>query len=192
MDLNPLLASFLLITLAELGDKTQLAIISLSSCSNAFVVLVGATTAFIIVSAIGVAVGDSLSMFIPPQVMNFSSAILFLVFGTRMILTRNKEECFRETDSKYAFLSVLSMVMLMELGDKTQIAVIALAAKYSVPIMVYTGVIMAFIFLTIMSIFLGRALSKWLSVKFIKLGSGIVFLLFGVFLLLECLNINFI
>ncbi|MBO3840377.1 MAG: TMEM165/GDT1 family protein [Thermoproteota archaeon] len=185
MDLTPLLASLLLIILAELGDKTQVAIISLSSCSNTLIVFTGAMLAFILVSAIGVFIGDALSMIVPPQAVSLASAVLFLVFGTYMILTRRREECFRENGSKYAFLSTFSMVTLMEIGDKTQVAVIALAARYGTPIMVYAGVIMAFIILTGIGVLLGRVFSRRVPLKYVKLGSGVIFPLFGIFSLLE-------
>jgi len=190
MDPASLLASFLLVTLAELGDKTQLALISLASCSSEFVVFTGAMMAFILVPAIGVAVGDIISMLVPPQAISFMSAILFLAFGMYMILTRNRKECFGEADSKYALLSAFSMITLMELGDKTQMTVIALAAKYDAPVTVYTGVIMAFTLLTILGVFLGRMFSKRIPLKYIKLGSGAIFLVFGIFSLIEYWNIS--
>ncbi|MEM1558038.1 MAG: TMEM165/GDT1 family protein [Thermoproteota archaeon] len=127
-------------------------------------------------------------MIMPPQAISFVSAILFLAFGIYMILTRNKEECFRENNSKSAFLSIFSLITLMELGDKTQITVISLAAKYSAPMMVYVGVIMAFIVLTGLGVLLGRAFSKWLPLKYIKLGSGLILLLFGMFFFFEFLK----
>ncbi len=188
MDLTPLFASLLLIILAELGDKTQLAIISLSSCSNTLVVFIGAMLAFIFVSAIGVFIGDALSIIVPPQAVNLVSAGLFLVFGIYMILTREKEECFRERSSKYALLSTFSMITLMEMGDKTQVAVIALTAKYGVPVIIYAGTIAAFIILTGIGVLLGRVFSRWVALKYVKLGSGIVFLLFGTSFLLEFLR----
>ncbi|MBO3800556.1 MAG: TMEM165/GDT1 family protein [Candidatus Brockarchaeota archaeon] len=187
MDPTPLFASILLIILAELGDKTQLAIISLSSCSNTLVVFTGAMLAFIIVSMICVFIGDALRMIVPLQAVNLVSAVLFLAFGIYMILTREREDCFRESSSKYTFLSTFSMVALMEMGDKTQVTVIALAAKYGVPIMVYVGVIMAFIILTGMGVLLGRVFSRKIPLKYVKLGSGVIFLLFGIFFLFEFL-----
>jgi len=188
MDLTPIFASFLLITLAELCDKTQLAIISLSSCANALVVFTGAMLAFILVSAIGVAIGDFLSVMLPSQAISFTSAVLFLVFGIYMILTKDREECFRKGNFKYAFLSTFSIITLMELGDKTQLTVIALTAKYGVPAMVYIGVIMAFTFLTGFGVLLGRVLTRKIRIEYIKLGSGVIFLLFGMFFLFEYLE----
>jgi putative Ca2+/H+ antiporter (TMEM165/GDT1 family) len=188
MDLTPLFASLLLIILAELGDKTQLAIISLSSCSNTLIVFTGAMLAFILVSAIGVFIGDALSMIVPPQAVSLVSAVLFLVFGTYMILARERKECFRESSSKCALLPTFSMVTLMEMGDKTQVTVVALAAKYDAPVIVYAGVIVAFTILTGIGVLLGRVFSRWVALKYVRLGSGIVFLLFGISFLFEFLR----
>jgi putative Ca2+/H+ antiporter (TMEM165/GDT1 family) len=192
MDLTPLFASLLLIILAELGDKTQLAIISLSSCSKTLPVFTGAMLAFTLVSAVGVFIGDVLSMIVPPQAVSLVSAVLFLVFGTCMILTGEREECFRESSSKCALLYTFSMVTLMEMGDKTQVTVMALAAKYDAPVIVYAGVIVAFTILTGVGVLLGRVFSRRVALKYVRLGSGIVFLLFGISFLFEFLRTIFI
>ncbi|MBO3768902.1 MAG: TMEM165/GDT1 family protein [Thermoproteota archaeon] len=188
MDLTPLFASLILVTLAELGDKTQLAIITLSSCFNALNVFIGAILALILVSGVGVVIGDFLAVFIPQYLVNIMSAVLFLLFGLFIILTRNKEEGFKKLDAKCGLLSVFSMVALMELGDKTQIAVIALAAEYNALLLVYIGVNISFILLTGLGVLLGKTLIRLIPVKSIKIVSGTIFLLFGTFLLLNTLR----
>jgi len=87
MDLTPLLASFLMVMAAELGDKTQLAVIALSSHRDALLVFTGGVLALLLVSGLGVVIGEALSMIIPMLIIRVASAILFLVFGAYTILS---------------------------------------------------------------------------------------------------------
>lgn len=185
MDLMPLIASFLLVAVAELGDKTQLTVITLSSCSNAILVFTGAMLAFMLVAGIGVAVGDVLSLVIPLSVIRVASALLFLAYGVYMLLSRKSEESVEKSNTGCVALSAFSTIMLMELGDKTQLAVIALAAEYGIPILVYVGVIAAFTLVTGLGVLIGRTIMRLIPLKYVKLGSGIVFLLFGILFLIN-------
>lgn len=99
MDLTSLIASFLLAAVAELGDKTQLAVITLSSCSNALLVFTGAMLTFMVVAGIGVAIGDALTLVIPIPVIRIVSALLFLAYGIYAILLRNSEERFEKINT---------------------------------------------------------------------------------------------
>lgn len=77
----------------------------------------------------------------------------------------------------------------MELGDKTQFAVIALSAGYEFPLLVYLGVMMAFALITGLGATVGTALTRFVSLKYIQLGSGLIFILFGiVFLIIAVLG----
>jgi len=84
--------------------------------------------------------------------------------------------------------STFSLVALMELGDKTQLAVISLAAEYDAPILVFVGVMLAFVALTGLSVLVGAALSRWVPMRYIRIGSGLLFLLFGVLFIWSALG----
>lgn len=186
MGLTPLLASFLLVVVAELGDKTQIAVITLSAHHNAFLVFTSGILALLLVSGLGVVIGETLTKIIPPPMIHVSSAILFLAFGAyTILLARKKEEHVERFGSKSVALSVFSMVALMELGDKTQLAVIALAAEYGAPLLVYVGVALAFIAITGLGVVIGCKLLRLIPLRLVKLGSGVVFILFGIVFLLN-------
>ena len=193
MDLTPLLASFLLVAVAELGDKTQLAVIALSTHQNALLVFTGGILALLLVSGLGVVMGCMLTMIIPLSIIRVASAILFLAFGAYTIISaRNKEERVEELSSKSVALFVFSMVALMELGDKTQLAVIALAAEYGSPLLVYAGVAMAFTAITGLGVLIGSRLLRLIPLRLVKLGSGVVFILFGIVFLLNAVLPGFL
>ncbi len=85
MDFIPLLASFGLIMLAELGDKTQLAVISLSSKRRSKSVFIGALLAFAVVDGISALAGGAIATFVPAFWVGIGSGSLFIVFGALFI-----------------------------------------------------------------------------------------------------------
>lgn len=87
MDWKLIASTFGVVFLAELGDKTQLAALTLSASSRQpLAVLLGASTALVIVSAIGVFVGAGLAEVVPMPVVRKVSAAAFVLIGMAMLL----------------------------------------------------------------------------------------------------------
>jgi putative Ca2+/H+ antiporter (TMEM165/GDT1 family) len=85
MDWRILLTTFTALFIAELGDKTQLAVISLASKHQAPVpVFLGAVAALSLVTLVGVAVGQALSYVLPVSLLHKAAATLFVVLGLLM------------------------------------------------------------------------------------------------------------
>jgi len=188
MNLTPLVASFVLVALAELGDKTQIAVITLSSRFKAFSVFSGAMLAFLVTTGIAVAIGDALTLILPLFWLRVTAAAFFLIFGFHTIISIilvKGEEQVKTKETRNAVFSSFSLITLMELGDKTQFAVIALSAQYEFPLLVYLGVMMAFAFITGLGATVGTALTKLVPLKHIQLGSGIIFILLGIVFLIN-------
>jgi len=179
MSLTPLVASFVLVAIAELGDKTQIAVITLSSRFKTLSVFLGAMLAFLLITGIAVAIGDALTRVLPTFWIRITAAAIFLIFGFYTIFSRKDEAPVKTRDSRNAVFSSFSLITLMELGDKTQFAVIALSAEYEFPLLVYVGVMMAFAVITGIGVTVGTALTRVVPLKYIQLGSGIIFIIFG-------------
>ena len=185
MNLTPLVASFVLVAVAELGDKTQIAVITLSSRFKAFSVFSGAMLAFLVTTGIAVAIGDALTLVLPLLWLRVTAAAIFLIFGFYTIISRKSETQVKTKNARNAVFSSFSLITLMELGDKTQFAVIALSAQYEFPLLVYLGVMMAFALITGLGATVGTALTKLVPLKHIQLGSGIIFILLGIVFLIN-------
>ena len=185
MSLTPLVASFVLVAIAELGDKTQLAVITLSSRFKALAVFSGAMLAFLLTTGIAVVIGDALTLVLPTFWIRIIAATIFLIFGIYTIISRKEEEQVKTKDTRNAVSSSFSLITLMELGDKTQFAVIALAAESELPLLVYVGVMLAFALITGLGVTVGATLTKIVPLKYIQLGSGIIFILFGIIFLIN-------
>ena len=187
MDFLPLLASFGLILVAELGDKTQLAVISLSSKRKSKSVFAGAMLAFAVVDGISALAGGAVASVIPAFWIGLGAGVAFIIFAIYTLFFEKSEK--REVEAKsLAVASTFSLVALMELGDKTQLAVISLAAEYEAPLLVFVGVMLAFLALTGLSVLVGTALSRWIPIKYIRIGSGLLFIVFGVLFIWSALS----
>ncbi len=89
----PLLAStFLTVFVAELGDKTQLTIVSISGTTpNPLAVFLGSAGALVLASLLGALAGGSLSTLIPADSLQLAASLGFLVLGLRLILRAGQE-----------------------------------------------------------------------------------------------------
>ena len=87
MILSLLLSTFITIFIAELGDKTQLATLTMSGTSNKqFAVFLGSSTALIFASLIGALAGGSVSNFVPEIILKSIASITFFIIGIRLLI----------------------------------------------------------------------------------------------------------
>ena len=186
MNLIPFLAAFSFIFLAELGDKTQLAVITLCSRHNWKVVLSGAMLSFALIDGLSVLVGRGIAEVVPLFWIQIIGGVMFIAFGLYILLHKEREnESFKLTEKSSGFISTLILISLAELGDKTQLAVIALAAEYAEVIMVFLGVISGFLAITIIGVLIGKGLIHLVPQRYLRLISAILFIGFGIIFLLQ-------
>lgn len=181
MDFLPVISTFLLLLVAELGDKTQLSVISLSSTYKAIPVFVGSMLAFLVVDGLSIVIGGPLLALLPIRYVQIISGIIFVIFGL-LPLIRKEEDETKAQDKKRStkpLLASFSLIALMELGDKTQILTITLAAQ-SNPIMVLAGMILAFTVLTSLAVLIGAKLVSRLPMKWVKIGTSVLFIAIGI------------
>jgi len=184
MDLTPLISAFGIVAIAEFGDKTQLAAITLSCKHKPFSVFLGTALALILVNGAGVLVGDALARLIPIYWIRVGAGIVFIVFGLYTLLSKDAKE-MKPRESKFAILTSFSMVILMELGDKTQLAVIALTATAGGSLLIFLGASLAFLVVTGIGVIIGTAVHKVVPIRYIKIGAAFVFIIFGALFLLS-------
>jgi putative Ca2+/H+ antiporter (TMEM165/GDT1 family) len=181
MDMLPIISTFFLILIAELGDKTQLAIISLSSNYKGSHVFAGAMLAFLTVDGISLIIGGPLLALLPIKLVLIISGIIFIIFGIIPLMSKKEKEIKpQKRSSTMPLFACFSLISLMELGDKTQIITITLAAETS-PIMVLLGMIIAFALLTGVAVIMGVKLVSRLPLKWLKIGTSALFIIIGVF-----------
>jgi len=178
-------SSFLFILLAEIGDKTQLMTVSLAARYKSIrYVFLGSFLAEVSVSLIGIALGTGAGIIIPIDLTSRIAGILFIAFGIISLRKSKNEEDFKNATKVPSFLMVFTLIATAEIGDKTQLATVAMAIEYQSWISVLLGVIVAFIVTSLIGVVVGRSLSKKLSSKLITKASAALFLIAGAILLL--------
>ncbi len=184
--LLPFATTLGLILLLELGDKTQLATISLATRHPWAPVLAGAIAGLATVTAIGAALGGALAAYLASWLMaiRVGGGILFIAFGAWSYLRPEREGAPTE-DGRGAFNSAFALNFVAELGDKTQLAVIVLAATYQAPVSVFLGGSLGLAIIASTSVAIGAALAKIIQAKWLQVASTILFIAVGVALIAE-------
>ena len=182
MDLTPLIASFTLFSLMEFGDKTHIAVITLSMKHKPLLVFAGALGAFAVVDGASVLVGGFIADLIPSFWINVISGGLFLLFGL-LTLREDEEKGEVEESGRGALASAFSLVSLMELGDKTQFASLVLAARYGNPGMVFLGILLGAALITGSGVIIGKGLMKLIPERYLRYVAAALFIIFGIIFL---------
>ncbi|SNQ62701.1 conserved membrane hypothetical protein [Candidatus Methanoperedens nitroreducens] len=183
VDLTPLLTTFGLIAIAELGDKTQLTVIALSAGYDKVRVFAGVILAFALVTGLGVLVGETLFQFISPGLIKILAGLLFIVFGLWILRSKSNNDENKNRSLSNPLISTFSMITLAEMGDKTQLSAITLAAKYDSAYQVFAGAVLALGLISLIGILVGKKLRDIVPLQKIRSGAGVIFILFGILFL---------
>lgn len=185
--LAAILLSFVVIFIAELGDKSQLMAMTFAMRHRWWVVLGGITVATTAVHLISVAVGHYLGAALPTHLLGILAGVAFVLFGLwtlRGDRLSDDEATRAERTTAPAFFAVTSAFLLAELGDKTMLATITLAADHDW-VGVWIGSTIGMVAADALAILVGALAGKHLPERFIQVAAAALFLVFGVSMLLE-------
>ena len=173
-----ILIPFVAVGLAELGDKTQLAVLCLASKTRKYVqLLAGVMLAFVIADGLAILLGSFVTERVPMVYIKVVSGIVFIVFGILTLLRTKADD--PQCDLRQPFASGFGLVLVSELGDKTQIAAGLFAAKYDA-VMVFIGVMAALALLSVLAVYLGRFIALKVNRRIISRVAGAVFIVLGI------------
>ena len=182
--ITDLIVPLVTVGLAELGDKTQLSILLLSSrTKNHMQLLLGVMLAFLIVDGAAVLIGSSVARIVPMAALKVASGIAFVLFGLLM-LRQKGESAEGKMYSDNSFFSGFVLVLLPEWGDKTQIAAGLFATEYNA-FMVLAGTLIALTLLSIIAIYLGKYIMNRIDKTMMIRFAGIAFIVLGLYSLLS-------
>jgi putative Ca2+/H+ antiporter (TMEM165/GDT1 family) len=182
-----LLLSFGVIFIAELGDKSQLMAMTFALRYRWWVVLGAITAATTAVHLVSVAIGYFLGAALPTHAIGIAAGIAFLGFGLwtmRGDSLSDDEQTKATRTSAPAFFAVMSAFLLAELGDKTMLATVTLAADRDW-VGVWIGSTIGMVAADALAIGVGALLGKHLPERLIALVAGALFLLFGGVMLVD-------
>src|SRR5690606_36463210 len=130
--LEALLISTGIVALAEMGDKTQLlALVLAARYRKPLPIIAGILIATLVNHALAGALGAWLASFLAPGVLRWVLALSFIAMAGWMLIPDTLDEDSTAITSHGAFIATVIAFFLAEMGDKTQIATVALAAKYA-------------------------------------------------------------
>ena len=177
-----LLSTLSLVSLAEIGDKSQLVCMALATRYRHWPVLWGAAVAFMLLNLLAVAFGASVAAWLPEIVITGIVAIMFIVFGIQAIKTPEEDEevDIDQNASHSIFITTFLMILLSEFGDKTQIAVAGLSTTLSA-VPVWIGASIALIAISALGIWAGKSLTGRVPMHWLHRIGGVLFLTFAVF-----------
>ena len=185
------IASFLFVVLAEMGDKTQLLAMAFACRYPAKTVLAGVLAATLLNHLLAVVLGSFLTDFIPMSTVQIAASASFVFFG----LWTLRGDKLEGEDKKYKFSpfwTVAVAFFFAEMGDKTQLATVALAAKYHSILPIWMGTTAGMMVADAFGIIVGVVMGKRIPERFVKWFAAVIFILFGLIGLYDSLPARFL
>ncbi|MHA2025946.1 MAG: TMEM165/GDT1 family protein [Candidatus Thorarchaeota archaeon] len=187
MPIQTLLSSAGLVLLMELGDKTMFTTMCLSAqYRRPGLVLLATMAALATSSVIAIIVGFVLSATLPIELITYVSGFLFIILGI-YTLAKSNTEVPDTCDNPGTMFGMYSLVLVSELGDKSQLTILALATQTPFVIMVFVGSIIGFLVVNILGAWAGDRVAARIPMKVIKKVVGTIFVLFGLLIVIGIL-----
>ena len=179
--MEPLLISAGVVALAETGDKTQLLTLLLAArYPKPWAIIAGILVATLANHALAGAAGAWIAAALPAETLRIALGISFLLMGV-WILVPDRLDPKRIEEKRFGgvLLTTAMLFFMAEIGDKTQIATVALAARFDSLAAVVVGTTLGMLAANVPVALFGTAAGKRLPLKAIRMTAAIVFALLG-------------
>jgi len=185
--LESFLLTFPAVALAELGDKTQLVVIFLAArFRKPWAVLAGLVVGAAANAGVAVAGGAVLDRLVPPGFLEWLVAAGFLAIGAWMLFGHEQDDAEPPPATSHgAFLTTLWLFFVMEMGDKTQLATVALAAGLPSMVWVFAGSALGLVAANVPALWLGHRFASRLPHALLHRLSAGLFILIGIALMIH-------
>jgi putative Ca2+/H+ antiporter (TMEM165/GDT1 family) len=178
--LEMFISSALLVMVGEMGDKTQLLSISLAAkYRKPIPILFGILFATLINHALASWLGNELSGLFSQVILSYFIGFIFIGFAL-WTFTRHEIPHESKTSDRGAFTETALAYFVAEMGDKTQIATVALAAKYKNVLWVTLGTTAGMVIADGLAILIGLHFTKFGRTIWVRWSAAFLFLLFGI------------
>ena len=176
--------------IAEMGDKTQLMLIGLTSKYKVRDIAIGTLVAILVLNALAILAGGFLNQILNRWLfaVKFAAAAAFLYFSFSTLLKKeDDEEEGGESKIRFAPLAVFCTFFMAELGDKTQLTAVTFGANYGLAnaVIVWLACVIGFFLADFLGMLAGLLLKKKSPEKVLKYLSFGLFLIFGIWTIRE-------
>ena len=184
--MEALLVSTGVVALAEIGDKTQLLAILLAARFRApLPIILGIFAATAVNHGLAALVGNAAGDFLTPDVLRLILAVSFLAMAAWMLLPDRLDEGPKMFGRLGAFGATAISFFLIEMGDKTQLATVALAAHYHSVVLVAAGTTLGMMVADVPAVYLGEIVTRKIPLAWVRAAAAIVFLLLALLALMD-------
>lgn len=175
------------VALAEIGDKTQLlAFILAARFKKPWPIIAGILLATLVNHGLAGALGAWITTVVSPEVMRWVLGLSFIGMAIwTMIPDKIEEEETQVAKHLGVFGATLITFFLAEMGDKTQIATVALAAHYAAPLTVVAGTTLGMLLADVPAVFIGNQFASRIPMKLVHSIAAGIFALMGLLTLLK-------
>jgi putative Ca2+/H+ antiporter (TMEM165/GDT1 family) len=186
--LNVAIEGFLVSTgvvaLAEIGDKTQLlALVLAAKYRKPLPIILGILVATLLNHAIAGFVGAWLAATIGPDLMRWILGVSFIAMAAWTLVPDRLEDEAQKPPRWGVFATTLLAFFVVEIGDKTQIATVALAAKYASLVAVVAGTTLGMMLANVPAVLLGEVAARKLPMRLVHGIAAAIFLVLGLLVL---------
>ena len=189
MDFSAVFLSTGVVVLAEMGDKTQLLSLMLAARypRQALPIIAGILLATLANHACAAYFGHAIAAFLSPDMLRWILGVGFLAIGIWLLIPDRLDEAGGTRVKNAAwpvFLLTTSLFFMAEMGDKTQIATIALGARYDDVIAVTIGTTLGMMLANAPAVWIGTKFTNRVPIKWVHTVAAVVFIAIGILTLL--------
>jgi len=183
--MQALLISSVAVAIAEIGDKTQLlALLLATKFRRPWPIVLGILVATMANHAFASAVGAWLVKHVGATTMHWILGVSFIAMAIWTLIPDSAPDESATTPRHGVFFTTLIAFFLVEMGDKTQIATVALAAQFQSIVLVVIGTTLGMMLANVPVVFAGEALIRRVPLEVVRIVTAVSFLALGAYVLL--------
>jgi Ca2+/H+ antiporter, TMEM165/GDT1 family len=184
--MEALLVSTGVVALAEIGDKTQLlAFILAARFKKPLPIIAGILLATLVNHGLAGALGAWITTAVTPEILRWVLGLSFLGMAVWTMIPDSIEEEETRVATRFGvFGATLVTFFLAEMGDKTQVATVAMAAHFATPLLVVVGTTLGMLIADVPAVFVGDKLAARIPMKLVHSVAAAIFAILGIATLL--------
>lgn len=180
--MEAIINSFILVFVSEMGDKTQLlALVLAARFRKPVPIMMGILVATLLNHGLASYAGTFITYYVSAVILKLAIAATFIGFGLWMLMP-DKDEGYEDRHGWGPFLTTTVAAFFAEMGDKTQLATVALGAKFAAPMMVTVGTTVGMLVADGLAVLFGHKFTEKVPVKLVHRIASALFILFGIWI----------